>query len=424
MAAGTLVITKAYASGAILLEAHIDNFRNGLLTFFNTDGFTSAQFASLALTDSYFTNLKLTVTDSAKLVFGTGSDGEMGVNSSKELFFNTTVGGRTFTLTCVTKTVVCKTTQIDLPGEVIIGAGQSGYGILHQIGYYRKPVLVYQSSTSIAIENNSATSNETIISFPSRILAVTEALAGSEKYRKMSIGSTANGYDAAHTGAALGGLRSGLTLTANTWYAIYACRVRGGTNAGNKFILVGDSILPTQTNYATLNSRYGDGEWVYLGLVRYGYGVVGSTTSIVPFVYTNKGWCYFTLSDAGVTTAGVTLAQSTTNADDAPFYTVADGMSGATIPLDTIDRAQWNMDRQSTSDWKIRDASDVVVWRGGWPDPDLGADEVHGHLVITGVQSGMDFAQTRITTGAVDKRVSISAFSDRLLNCRRHGHGV
>lgn len=424
MSAGTLAITKSYAAGQILLEADIDHFRDGLLTLFNTDKLTSGNFGSLALTNSYFSGVELTTSDSTTLTFGADSDGTIGVDSSKNLVFNTATSGTTLTMKAVSKTLVFKTTQVDVPGEIILGAGSSGYGVLHLLSRYRKPVLVYAGSGTVAVENNTGTTNETLISFPKRLIAVTEALTGGEKYRKMNLLATANGYDSTHTGTAQGGLRSGLTATANTWYALYACRVRGGTNAGNKFILVGDNILPSQGNYATLDGRYGDGEWVYLGLIRYGFGVVGSTTSIVPFVYSNKGWCYFTAGDPGITTSGVTLAQSATNADDTPFYTLSDSMSGAAIPVDGMTMAQWTMDRQYASNWSIRDASDNVIWRGGWSDPDLGNTEVHGHLVVTNVENGMDFCQTRINNGAVDKRLGITGFSDKYLNLRRHGHGV
>jgi hypothetical protein len=418
----TLTITKSYVAGAILLEADLDHFRDGLLTLFNTTKFSSGNFnAAMSLTASLFSSVELTHSDSLTLTFGTDSDGTIGVNASKELVFNTATASTTLTMKAVTKTMVFKTTQLDAPGEIVLGSGASGYGVLHLLSRYRKPVLVYNSSSSLSIENNTGTTNETLISFPKYLIAVTEALSGGEKYRKISLSNTANGYSTSHTGAASGGMRVGLSATANTWYAVYAGRVRGGTNAGNKFVLVVDDTLPSQANYATLNTRYGDGEWVYLGLIRYGFGVVGSTTQLVPFLYSNKGWCYFTAGDPGVTTSGITLAQSVTNADDTPFYTLSNSMSGAAIPTDAITMAQWSFDRQDTSNWAIRDASDNVIWRGGWPDEGSG---VHGHVVITAAESGMDFTQTRITTGAFDKRLSIAGFCDRYLNLRRHGHGI
>ncbi len=419
-----LVITKAYASGSILLEAHLDNFRNGLLTFFNTDKIGSASFAAtIALTSAKFSGTELTSTDAVELLFGTDGDGTIQVDASKNLIFNTTVATTTLTFIAGAKTMVFKTTQVDVPGDIIIAGGAS-VGVLHLLSQYRKPVLVYAGSSTISVENNSGTTNQTIVAVPKYVFAVTEALSGSEKYRKMSLANVANGHDATHTGAAQGGRRSGVSLTTNSWYAIYAARVRYGTNAGNNFILIADTIFPTQDNTATLDSRYGAGEYVYLGLIRYGFGVLGSSSSIVPFIQTNKGWTYFTQGEAGTTTSGLTLAYSITNADDAPFYTVSDSFTGSALPCGAITRAQWNMNRWSSTDWAIRDASDVVIWRGGWSDPTLSTTKPHGHLVVTNVQVGMDFTQTRVVTGATDKRMALVAFCDKYVNHRRNGHGV
>lgn len=420
----TLVITKSYSSGNILTEAMLDHFRDGLLTLFNTDKLSSTNFAAMALTSSQFSTNELTTTDATYRYWGTDSDCYIGTDASKNLVFGTVDSGTSITFTAVTKSLIFGATLSQLPGEPIVGSGGSTYGLLHLVSRYRKPVLVYASSSTISLENNTGTTNQTLIAFPSYVIAVTEALAGGEKYRKMNILSSANGYDSTHTGSASGGHRADLTITANTWYAIYAVRVRYGTNAGNKFIMVADDIMPSQANEATLTARYGDGQWVYIGLVRYGFGVVGSTTSIVPFVQTNKGWVFFSGGDGSTASGGLTLAQSSANADDTPFYTVVDSMSGASIPCDAIKVAQFNMVRSRTSDWTIRDPSDVVLWRGGYPDPTLGANEILGHLVTTNVEASTDFCQVRVTTGAVDKRIIMTSFVDKYINCRRHGHGI
>ena len=62
-----------------------------------------------------------------------------------------------------------------------------------------------------------------------------------------------------------GGIRPGLSKTPNTWYAIYAVRATlGGA------VMVGDDTLPLQANVATLNTRYGQNRWIYLGMIRHG----------------------------------------------------------------------------------------------------------------------------------------------------------
>lgn len=420
----TLTITKSYAALAILTEAQLDNFRSGLLTLFNTNKFDAANFSgSMALTSAKFANYELTTTDNSFLVFGTDDDGKVGLDSSKNLEFNTTTASCTLTFKAVSKSFVFKTTQVDVPNDVFPAAGGSTYSYLYLLSRYRKPVIEYQGSATISIENNTGTSNESLVVFPKYVIAVSEALTGTPKYRQATLSNTANGYASGHTGAAQGGVRVGLSWSNNTWYAIYAARVRYGTNAGNNFILVADDTLPTQTNESTLDSRYGAGQWVYLGLVRNGYGSTGSASSIIPFKYTNKGWCYFTSNDSGATHSGLTLAQGTTNVDDTPLHTVADGMGTAQIPCDAITMGSFSLSRDYISDWYARDSSDVTIWKGGMRGT-YDTSKEHGHLVQLPVYAGIDFCQTRKGTGAVDKRVGLAAFCDRFVNVRRHGHGI
>lgn len=420
----TLVITKAYSALNPLTEAHLDNFRTGLLTYFNTDKIAAANLsASLAFTSAKFDSNELTSSDGTNLTFGSDSDGTIGTDASKHLVFNTVTASCTLTFKAVSYTLVFKTTQVDVPGEVVIGAGSSGLGLLYLLSLYKKPVLQKDSSSSqINIEQNSSTTDRTFIAFPKYVLAVTETASSTAKFRSASITALANGYESSQTGAARGGRRVGVDRTENCWYAVYAVRVRYGTDAGNNFILVFDTLLPTQANWSTLDSHYGTEEWVYMGLVRYGHGANTTDDVIIPFVYTNKGWCYFVGNSSTSYDGGLVLAQSTTDANDTPLYTVSDGMSGQVIPCDAISQGQFNVSRLAVSDWTIRDASDVVIWRGGWQTEST--SEKHGHQVNIAVQSGMDFCQTRKGTGAVDKRVVLTGFVDRFFNVRGHGNGI
>lgn len=420
----TLTITKSYAALAILTEAQLDNFRNGLLTLFNTNKFDAANFSgSMAFTSAKFSDYKLTTSDATFLTYGTDSDGQIGTDAQKNLVFNSTTSSCTLTFKAVSKSFVFNKTYVGVPLDVIPGAGGSAYSYMYLLSRYRKPVIEYQGSSSISIENNTGTSNESLVVFPKYIIAVTEAITGSPKFRKATLSSTANGYASSHTGAAQGGVRSGLTWSNNAWYAIYAARVRYGSDAGNNFILVADDTLPTQGNESTLDTRYGAGQWVYLGLVRNGYGSTGSSSSIIPFKYTNKGWCFFTSNDSGATHSGLTLAQATTNTDDAPLYTVSDGMGSAQIPCDAITIGAFSMSRDYISDWYSRDSSDITIWKGGMRGT-YDTDNYHGHLVQLPVYAGIDFCQTRKGTSAVDKRVGLAGFCDKFITVRGHGHGV
>ena len=417
-----LTITKAYANLSILTEAHIDNFRTGLLTFFNTDKLGSGSFTSVALTSTHFANQKLTTADNSYLTFGNSSDGKFGLDSSKNLVFDSLTSGDTLTFQAVSETMVVKSTQVDVPGEIVIGAGGSGLGALYMLGKYRKPVLVWDSSSGITLENNSSTTHNTVLALPSRIISITEDTSSVTKSRKAYITTTANGYSGSHTGAAQGGMRSGVSLTNNNWYTVYGVRVRGGTDAGNRFIIVFDQLTPIGSNYAALDSHYGANDWVYLGLIRYGFGQSGSASGIVPFTYSNKGECWLRGNDSGATFGGVAFFQSTADADDSPAYTITDGTGSTDIPCDIVQMARFQLSRDDVSDWKARDSAAVVIWRGGWQEHNTSA--THGHTPELPVYAGADFTQTRIGTGVEDKRVCMYWFKDSKLAVRRHGQGL
>lgn len=135
------------------------------------------------------------------------------------------------------------------------------YQFLHG---YRRPVLQFISVTQIDVENNTGTANQTKIIFPDMsIRTVIEDTASTNKYRRFDITAAANFT----SGTEDSGLYSALSEANNTWYAIYA--VKSQINVLN-FVLVGDTTLPLQANYATLNSRYGTDSWVYLGMIRNG----------------------------------------------------------------------------------------------------------------------------------------------------------
>lgn len=169
------------------------------------------------------------------------------------------------------------------------------YPLSYLIGY-QKPVLVYVNSTDIRVEQNTNTANRTLIVFPAGPIAVTEDTGVTHKFRMLKTSATANGYASGHTGAADSGLRTGLTLTANTWYFVYAVVVQYGDDAAggaDNFILVVDDTNPTTGNWSTLDTRYGAGMWVYLGMFRYGHGGA-ATTTVIPFVQDHQGWLSFT----------------------------------------------------------------------------------------------------------------------------------
>jgi hypothetical protein len=123
----------------------------------------------------------------------------------------------------------------------------------------RRPVLKYINATTIDVENNTGLANQTRIVFPdNQVRMVAENTSVTSAYRRFTINTVASFT----TGTEESGLRSGLS-EASSWYAIYA--VKSLINSAN-FVLVGDSTLPIQANYSTLDAAYGANSWVYLGL--------------------------------------------------------------------------------------------------------------------------------------------------------------
>lgn len=129
---------------------------------------------------------------------------------------------------------------------------------------FRRANLSWISITTVDIENNTGTANQTTVIFPDGTSrSVIEDTSITSKYRRFIITETAEFT----SGTENSGLRASLSEASNTWYALYA--VKSQINAAN-FVLVGDTTTPSQTNFATLNGTYGANSWVYLGVIRNG----------------------------------------------------------------------------------------------------------------------------------------------------------
>ncbi len=425
-----LTITKAYAAGAALMESHLDNFRTGLHTLFNTTKIDSTQFdPAMVLTAAKFSGGRIVTADNVFIDFGTGLDAKIGLDASKNLVFDTSVATTEIQFWAgASYYMEIFSTKINLPGDIIIAYGGADRTVLQALSSYKKPVLQWASSSSVSISNNSSTSTETVLYFPTTVVAVTEALGGSAKYRQSLITTTANGYGGSDTGTAKGGRRSGQSLTTNAWYCVYACKVRSGTDysaTDHKFVMVFDQTTPLASNEATLDGYYGSGNWVYLGMVRYGYGAVGSSSSIIKFKQSNKGLCYFYDNDSSAAFGGLNLAYSTSDSDNtaSPLYTLTNGMTGNVVPIH-VGAVTMHVNRQYVSDWYVKDSSGNIIWRPGWQTDD-GAFP-HGFMIelpfITAATE-YKFYQERVGTGAVAKAVVLQGYCDTFLALRRGGHG-
>lgn len=139
---------------------------------------------------------------------------------------------------------------------------QSSFTFLNNLTAYRRPVIKWISVTTVDVEANTGTSNETCLIFPDQRRCVTEDTSSTSVNRRFIMTEAAS-----LSGTKNSGLRSGYVETNNTWYSIYGVKA---TDDSTSFIIAADTITPTQAHYAALNSFYGTNGWVYLGLIRNG----------------------------------------------------------------------------------------------------------------------------------------------------------
>ncbi len=380
----SLSLTKSYADSTLLFAADLHDMwteleakANGLIASDNV----AAGWAS-------FSNV--TFAKNTDYRMGTTASAHMGYDeySPNLLYFENVTTATSFLFQLATSTVGTLDTSgsLTLTNDVFFYNRSTVYPLSYLIGY-AKPVLVYTDATSVSVEQNTTTANRTLIVFPAGPIAVAEDVTATHKFRQLKIDVSANGYLAAHTGAADSGMKVGVTLADNTWYFVYAVVVQGGTDAVNdNFIMVVDSVNPSPSNWSTLNSSYGSGMWVYLGLFRYGYGLTSADT-IVPFVNDKSGWHTFTGRAATNNFFGIKVAEgSITSTTYATVETFTPANSGDAVPAScshfklTMRPVASGVEMNGTM--IITDGSDNVLWDLQSFAVNLSVTEAHGMSAI------------------------------------------
>lgn len=192
---------------------------------------------------------------------------------------------------------------------------------------YRRPNLAFINTTTVAVELGlDGTAGDATVLFPDGQLR-SEVTA--------NLYSISTGQNAVFTNVTRlsnqGGIRSGAVAN-NTWYACYAVKV---TTFAADWVLVADTVLPLQANYATLNSNFGTNSWVYLGLIRCG-DQTAAFSSVISFVMCGNE-TFFTNATNTPSTAisrpGVSLARATATS---LTWAYAAGTSGAVVPANIV----------------------------------------------------------------------------------------
>lgn len=411
----TLALSKLYGDLTLLFKSDIDTMWTEL------EAKTNGNIDSDNLQDGIFTWDMVTLDKDADYTFGTTETGIVRYYSSTNefVFAHDTVDKSTYIkIAGNTRVQVDESANLLVQKDIFFYNRSTTYGLQYLL-QYQKPVLVYVNSTDIKVEQNTATANKTLIVFPAGPISVVEDVSATHKFRMLKTSATANGYGSTHTGAADSGMRTGLTLAANTWYFVYAVVVRYGDDAGNNFILVGDDTNPTPANWATLDTRYGAGFWVYLGMFRRGHGGA-QTTTVIPFVQDHQGWLTFTGRAAADNFFGIRVASTTissTSLTTIASFSAADSGNAAPANVSVIKgtyRPVGDGDSVFHGRVCLTDSSDLLLWNMPSFGTNLSDTEAHGweFKVVNNIGAKLKGARGSSSSDDFDVTAYISAVLD------------
>lgn len=261
---------------------------------------------------------------------------------------------------------------------------------------YRRPVLQYSSGTVVNMETGlTGTSGQAQILFPDGSLRQ-DSTSGRINCNLAQV--------AALSGAWQSGLRTG-TVANNTWYAIYAVKTTDDTA---KFVAVADTVLPIQSNFATLNSNFNANGWVYLGLVSYGDNK-GTANAIISFTM-NGNLTLFrnACSGSGTTLRGYMLATATAQVGSTT-YTYSAGTSSGKIPNNISNGLiAWDVGASSGDDMLLTDSANAYNI-----DRYTGTARQQHRNVLACVIDGFLAADNQGTSTAKD--IALAGFYDNVL---------
>lgn len=177
----------------------------------------------------------------------------------------------------------------------------SSITISQNFATYRRPVLLYNGASTVSLEEGiDGNANEVLIIFPDG-----QARKDSTTlHLNCVLTQTANFT----SGTIQGGILSGVTLTNNNWYALYAVKSQA---ASTDFVTVATQYTPVIGDITLLNNAFGTNAWVYLGMIAYGDNLT-IPNQVVPFVMSGNQTIFNnTATTSGVTCTGVMIATAT-----------------------------------------------------------------------------------------------------------------
>lgn len=309
-------VTNTFVSGTSIVAADMNQNFTDLVNFLNNRNSGATSWTKVVTTSDGTIGGNLAVTGN------TAISGTLAVTGTSTLTGAVTANGAMEVVGAFTPTG-------GISGDISFAGAVTFTGGVANLFGYRRPNLVFVNTSTVDVENNTDTANQTSILFPDgTIRSVVENTAAAHKYRRFIITATAE-YT---TGTEDSGLHSGTTEDTNTWYAIYAVKSQIDST---KFILDGNLVMPVQANYATLDTAFGTNGWVYLGMIRNGDSQA-STGDILSFVqagpkteFTNV----YTASATGDTQYGIAVGDTTTTDMS---WTVANGTGDLQVPAQIL----------------------------------------------------------------------------------------
>lgn len=225
-------------------------------------------------------------------------------------------------------TITPVTNNIAMGGLKLTGLGAgtvAGDSVrFEQVGLvtsYRRPVLQYASGTVVNIESGlTGTAGQVAILFPDGTLR-TDSTTTRINCNLAQVASL--------TGTAQSGVQTG-TVSNNTWYAIYAVKSQVNTT---DIVAVASTVVPIQSGFATLNTNFGTGSWVYLGMIAFGNNSNTVNAILKFFQAGNATVLYQTCTgnaNAGLT--GIRLATSASATSATWTYATGGGIASAQVP--------------------------------------------------------------------------------------------
>lgn len=238
--------------------------------------------------------------------------------SSSQVNTNTSDVANVFTgLEALTKTFA--KLKIDVDPSTALEAATKQY--VDHYSTWRRPVLQWGSVTTVAVESGlDGTSGDIPMLFPDGSLRTETSTT------RTTFNITRNAVLV--TSGAQSGLTGATSEATNTWYSLYACKV---TDSSTLWVTVGSTVIPTQANYATLNTAYGTSGWVYLGCVPNGDNSA-ATGDIPKFVMSGNRISLYNSVTAATSSRGVRLANTAGATSLTWTYAAGTDLSSGQIP--------------------------------------------------------------------------------------------